>query len=111
MAFTSLRSRKGFSIVEIMMVIAIMGFLMAWTANRVGGRGNRQLRRDVRHFAADVRNLRHKARMNNQTYRLVINLPEEKNVEQTYWVESTSRQFFVTYDEDELKKQKDALKE
>lgn len=92
------------------MVIVIIAFLVTWTSNRFG-RGNRELRRDVRNFAADVRNLRHKARMTNLTYRLVINMPESKTEEQTYWVESTSKKFTITYDEDVLKKQAEIAKE
>lgn len=100
-------SQKGFSLIEVMVVLVIIGFLVTFSAQRMR-KGNRELRKNVRHFAADVRQLRHKARMHNMTYRLVINLPESKDEVQHYWVESTSRKSLVDYSDDFLKKKKEA---
>lgn len=95
---------RGFSLIEIMIVLGIIGAIVALMSSRIGRTGDRELRRDVRYFAASIKDLRNKARMRNRTYRLVINLPDNPREKQAYWVESTSQKFLVTYDEDALKK-------
>lgn len=106
-----MKSRNGFSLIEVLIVLAIAGLTVALLSQRIGKNEGREIRRNVRVFAAQIRELRNKARMRNATYRLVINLPESSNEKQTYWVESTTKKFFVTYDEEALKKQKEKLKE
>ncbi len=69
------------------------------------------MRRDVRVFAAQIRELRNKARMQNATFRLVINMPEDTKEKQSYWVESSGKNTLIIYDEDELKKRRDNLSE
>lgn len=97
--------RSGFSLVEIMVVVVLIGIIVTLASQRYG-QGNRQLRKEVRNFATLMREIRTKARMKNQTYRLVLNLPAQESEPQTYWVESTSQKFFVTYDEELLKARK-----
>lgn len=104
------KNSRGFSLIEILIVLAIAGLTVALLSQRIG-KDNRKIRRDVRIFAAQIRDLRNKARMRNSTYRLVINLPENSKEKQTYWVESTSKNFLVIYNEDELRKRKQNLKE
>lgn len=105
------RNQNGFSLIEILIVLGLIGLLVATMASKITKSSDRELRRDVRHFAASLKDLRNKARMRNLTYRLVINLPENTKERQSYWIESTSKKFLVTYDEEELKKQKENLKE
>lgn len=104
-------SSRGFSLIEVLIVLAIIGLMVAILSQSISKKDNRKIRRDVRIFAAQVRDLRNKARMRNLTYRLVINLPENDKEKQTYWVESTSKRFLVTYDEERIKKEKDSLRE
>lgn len=104
------KNSRGFSLIEILIVLAIAGLTVALLSQRIG-KDNRKIRRDVRIFAAQIRDLRNKARMRNSTYRLVINLPESTTEKQTYWVESTGKNFLIIYDEDELRKRKQNLKE
>jgi prepilin-type N-terminal cleavage/methylation domain-containing protein len=108
--FSRFKSQKGFSLVEVMVVLVIIAALLLFTTSRMGT-SNRSIRKDVRNFAAGIRELRYKARMNNFTYRLVINLPDNKDDKQTYWVESTGKKFLLNYDEAFLKKQAEKLKE
>ena len=94
MAFSRTHSQKGFSLLEIMIVTVIIAFLVTFASRRMG-KGNREIRKDIRAFAAEVRQLRHKARMNNATYRLVINMPESQSEQQSYWVEVTNKKFLL----------------
>lgn len=94
-----------------MVVLAIVGVLVTAISSRINKNENRAIRKEVRNFASILRDLRNKARMRNTTYRLVINMPENKDEKQSYWIESTGRAFLVTYDEEALKKQKEELKE
>lgn len=106
------RRSAGFSLIEILIVVALMSFIVLLIAQRMsGGNKNREMRKEVRDFASDMRRLRNKARMQHRTYRLVINLPENKEEAQAYWTESTSRPALITYDEDLLKKQQEEAKD
>ncbi|MCB9073493.1 MAG: type II secretion system protein [Bdellovibrionaceae bacterium] len=102
--------QRGFSLIEILIVLGLVAVLVTTFASKMG-KSNRAIRRDVRYFAASLKDLRNKARMRNMTYRLVINLPENKKEKQAYWIEATSKHFLVTYDEEELRKQKKDQKE
>jgi prepilin-type N-terminal cleavage/methylation domain-containing protein len=108
--FSHLKSKNGFSLIEIMVVLVIISALLLFTSSKMGT-SNRAVRKEVRNFASSVRELRYKARMNNFTYRLVINLPDNKEEKQTYWVESTGKKFLLNYDEAYLKKEAEKLKD
>jgi prepilin-type N-terminal cleavage/methylation domain-containing protein len=105
------RREAGFSLIEIMIVLALVATLVTVISSKINRNDNRAIRKNIHAFSSQVRDLRNKARMRNLTYRLVINLPENEDEQQSYWVESTGKQFLVTYDEDALKKQKDEIKE
>ncbi len=80
----------GFSLVEIMIVIVIIGFFVAYGARRISDRTD-NVKTQVRRFATITKKLRNRARLDNQTYRLVFDLPVERNKQQSYWIESTSK--------------------
>ena len=105
------KNSKGFSLIEILIVLAIVGLTVALLSQRIGKNEGREMRRDVRIFAAQIRDLRNKARMRNATFRLVINMPEDTKEKQSYWVESSSRNALITYDQDELKRRRENLRE
>lgn len=105
------KNQKGFSLIEILIVLGLISGIVAIMASKIGKSSDRELRRDIRYFAASLKDLRNKARMRNRTYRLVINLPENQKEKQVYWIESTSKQFLVTYEPEELEKLEDARKE
>lgn len=105
------KNRQGFSLIEIMIVLGLIGLLVATMASKITKSSDRELRREVRHLAGTIKDLRNKARMRNITYRLVINLPDNPKEKQAYWIESTTKKFLVTYDEDELKKKKEELEQ
>lgn len=101
MILKTVRGQKGFSMIEIMVVLVIIGALVATFSSRIG-RSNRQIRKDVRYFAGMVRDIRVKARMKNLTYRLVITIPEDKEKPHNFWVESSSKPKLLSYDEETL---------
>ncbi len=105
------RDSRGFSLIEILIVLAIVGLTVALLSQRIGKNEGREMRRDVRVFAAQLRELRNKARMRNSTYRLVINMPEDNKEKQSYWVESSSKNTLIIYDEEILKKRRESMSE
>lgn len=79
---------SGFSLIEILIVLGIVGFISVVAIPRFENT-NTKMRREVRSITVLMKRLHHLARLNRQTYRLVIDFPE--NAEHKYWVESTSR--------------------
>lgn len=84
------RNSKGFSFVEMMVVLAIIGIFLTFSARKLVN-PNSEMKSAVRRFTATVKKLRNRARIENKTYRLVFDLPPEKEKEQSYWVESTAK--------------------
>lgn len=82
--------QTGFSLVEMMIVMVIAGFFIAYGANKLGSRSS-QVKSSVRQFYVIAKKLRNRARVDNKTYRLVFDLPLDKKKEQGYWVESTDK--------------------
>lgn len=49
------------------------------------------MKAQVRRFSTITKKLRNRARLDNKTYRLVFDLPIERDRQQSYWVESTDK--------------------
>jgi prepilin-type N-terminal cleavage/methylation domain-containing protein len=102
---TSLRKiykgQSAFTLIEILIVIGIIAFVAAVAVPRFESI-NSKMRREVRTLVVLMKRLHHLARLNRQTYRLVIDFPE--NDEHKYWVESTSRKVLFANPEEEDKK-------
>jgi len=81
-------SESGFTLIEILIVIGIIAFISALALPRLENT-NSKMRREVRNLTVLMKRLHHLARLNRQTYRLVIDFPE--NDQHKYWVESTSK--------------------
>lgn len=78
-----MRSQKGFTLIEIMIVLAILGAVVALVAPRFVKRdGN--IKAVARSFIVLSKEIRNKARLTNSTYRLVINMDTQ---DEAYWVE------------------------
>ena len=98
-------NKKGLSLVEIMVVLAIVGIFVTFGARKLINNST-QMKSSVRQFAVMVKKLRTRARVRNKTYRIVFDLPEDKNKEQSYWVESTEKKHFSSLRKSERKSQK-----
>ncbi len=79
-------NRRGFTLIEVMIVLALVGALIAYGAPRMFKKQN-NIKSVARHFLVLSREIRNKARLSNSTYRLVIQM--ETNSEK-YWVEKAS---------------------
>ncbi|WP_413587294.1 Tfp pilus assembly protein FimT/FimU [Bdellovibrio sp. HCB274] len=77
-------NRRGFTLIEVMIVLAIIGGLVVIGAPRLF-KTQSNIRATTRQFMALTKDIRNKARIYNSTYRLVINIDGKKAG--TYWVE------------------------
>ena len=81
----NMRSSKGMTLIEIMVVMAILGGILAVAAPRLFTTGN-QMRSAVRKLAVMTRDMRNNARLYNVTTRLAITMDDDKG--HSYNVES-----------------------
>lgn len=82
--------RRGFSMMELMIVLIIVGMFVSFGARKLVNRGT-EMKAQVRRFSAITKKLRNRARLDNKTYRLVFDLPADRDKQQSYWVEGTSK--------------------
>ena len=92
------RSERGFTLVEILIVLGIMGAIIAMGLGRVRKRDN-DIKKVAREFYVLGKEIRNQARLKGGTYRLMIRLDEGA---QSYWVES-AQGFQGRLTEDQLK--------
>ena len=88
---------------EIMIVVAILAALMTVVLPRVGNQNN-QLKEVIRRFTVITRELRHRARLENATFRLVIDMKggwEKGEVAHQYWIEKTAKKVVLPGPDDE----------
>ncbi len=90
------KSSKGFTLIEIMIVLAIMGGLIAAGVSRFR-RLDANVKTVARTFTVLAKEVRNQARMKNMTYRLVIQMDEKQG--HAYWIEATTGQVFLQTEE------------
>ncbi len=97
------RKNKGFTLIEILIVLAIIGVVASIGIRKFNRSEN--LKTSVRKLTAVIKKSRSYAKLNNQTYRLVIQI-DEKN--QKYWVEGSSKPTLIDPNEKENSKKFDS---
>ncbi|MCB0391843.1 MAG: prepilin-type N-terminal cleavage/methylation domain-containing protein [Bdellovibrionales bacterium] len=91
----------GFTLMEIMIVVAILAALAAMVIPRIGNRNN-EIKSEVRQLATLTRQVRSSAKLQNATFRLVLDLgePGSENKHQ-YWLEKSTNEFLLTENREE----------
>ena len=86
-----LKGRKGFSLLEIVIVLSIIGAIMAVALPRLFDK-RQDTRKVFREFAIAGKDLRNRAKMGGVTYRLAFRLDKDH---QSWWVERSSRNVLI----------------
>lgn len=73
---------KGFTLIELMVVIAILAVMVALIAPQLGEIGEANLRRSARHLTGMIRFLHEEAQAKKQVYRLMFDIQDGR-----YWPE------------------------
>ncbi len=92
-------NRKGFTLVEILIVLGIMGAIIALGLGRIRKKDN-DIKKVAREFYILGKEVRNKARLKNSTFRLVLQLGDG---DKKYWLES-AQGFQGRVDEEEVSK-------
>ena len=74
---------NGFTLIELAVVIAILGVMIALVAPRLGELGEANLKRSARHLTGMIRFLHEEAQAKKTVYRLMFDIQEGR-----YWAEA-----------------------
>ena len=93
---------RGFTLLEMMVVLAIVAGLAVAAISRLGSGRNNEIKSMLRHMTALSKDLHTRAKLKGYTYRIVIDLKEgEKSKDQTYWVEKSNSGMLMSKDEEQ----------
>ena len=84
-ATRNLRS-KGFTLIELAVVVAILGVMIALVAPRLGEIGEANLKRSARHLTSTIRFLHEESQAKKTVYRLRFDIQDGR-----YWVEALTQ--------------------
>lgn len=77
---------KGFTLIELVVVIAILGVMIALVAPQLGEIGEANLKRSTRHLTGMIRFLHEEAQAKKSVYRLMFDIQDGR-----YWAEVQRR--------------------
>ncbi len=89
--------RGGFTLIEVMVVLTIIGAVVALVIPRLGNRSN-MIKGTLRHLSVLMKEVHNHSRLYGATYRVVFDLRENSSEEQTYWVERSTRKTLLAKD-------------
>lgn len=100
-------STKGFTLLEIVLVMALLAFIATLAIPKLGGQ-KAQVQSMVRKIGITARQLKYSAKLNNATYRLVIQLvpnpddnrSNEEGLKNKFWVEKAPGSVLTSNDEE-----------
>lgn len=95
--------KNGFTLIEILVVLAIIGGILVTVAPRLGDKKT-QMQSTVRALASTSREIHNAARLFNSTYRLVINMDAEEG--HSYYIESAPGNIALLTDEQQKEAEK-----
>ncbi len=101
-----IRNEKAFTLIEIMIVLAIMAAVVALSMPYISNR-NSQNKKFLREFTILSRELHTKAKLQGVVFRMVLDLAgsesggSDSNVPQTYWVEKSNGSSVIKPNEEE----------
>lgn len=91
-ARTSNSSQKGFTLIEVMIVLSILGALVAVGLPRIRGQQN-NFKTITRQLSTLTREVRNQARVKRMTYRLAFRMGEKE--QNAYWVENAPANYVI----------------
>lgn len=94
-----LKSNNGFTLLELLIALAIIGLILSLVVGRVGKLLEREMKQSASRFASTLRYLYNKSVSEGVTLRLVLDIEESR-----YWVEGTTETFTLTREEEEERK-------
>ena len=77
------QNHRGFTLIELAVVIVVLGVMIAIIAPRLGEIGEADLKRSARHLTGSIRFLRDEAQAKKEVYRLVFDIEGGH-----YWTEA-----------------------
>ncbi|MFZ4402983.1 MAG: pilus assembly FimT family protein [Pseudobdellovibrionaceae bacterium] len=80
---------RGFTLIEILVVLVILGVIATLGLPRLMKK-DPNIKSVVRQFLVLSKEIRNQAKLSNSTYRLAVDMGDNPQSPQTYWVEHTS---------------------
>lgn len=106
----TLKASKGFTLLEVMVTVAIIAGVVAMVLPRINTRGNKA-KSHIRKLTTLSKELRTRAKLNGSIYRLVIDMKDgiEGEENHTYWIERSNHKTLIS--EKELQELEEARRE
>ncbi|MBI4125024.1 MAG: prepilin-type N-terminal cleavage/methylation domain-containing protein [Deltaproteobacteria bacterium] len=87
---------SGFTLIELLVALALIGLILGLAVGRMGKLLDREMKHAANRLGSTIRYLYNKAASDGVTFRLVLDMEEQK-----YWVESTTEVFALRREEEE----------